>query len=77
MLAGMIARPRATSLRTNSGSHVLADRDEAHLLGDEAAPRVVHLREVAVAARMRASIHGCAASAGRGVRSWPCGPVVS
>ena len=33
------------------GRHVLAHGDEAHLLGELAAPRVVHLREVAVAAR--------------------------
>jgi hypothetical protein len=33
------------------GRHVLADGDEAHLFGDLAAPRVVHLREVPVAAR--------------------------
>ena len=40
--------------------HVLADGDEAHLLGDLAAPRVVHLREVAVAARDRALDPGLA-----------------
>ena len=76
MLFGMIARPRATSSRTNSGVmtagiaapklwpgmltghalrkrprhllalQVLADRDEFHLRRDDAAPRVVHLRDV-------------------------------
>ena len=77
MLAGMIARPRATSSRTNSGVidcresprrssgprcwrvhdrrqraqhlvalQVLADRDELHLGRDDAAARVVHLRDV-------------------------------
>ena len=35
MLAGMIARPRATSSRTNSGVDALAERDEPHLLGDD------------------------------------------
>ena len=75
MLAGMIARPRATSSRTNSGvmtcgscapndwpamlaQHcrrlpveplVLADRDELHLRRDDAAPRVMHLRDVRAA----------------------------
>ena len=51
MLAGMIARPRATSSRTNSGATLLADRDELHLLGDHALPRVVHLRDVAAPAQ--------------------------
>ena len=87
MLAGMMARPRATSSRTNSGvisrpgmrgaerlaavlaadqlghlragraggaqrlevllpPDVLADRDELHLRRDDAAARVVHLRDV-------------------------------
>ena len=79
MLAGMMARPRATSSRTNSGViasgiaapkdspgcwrrisiapacraqlsvlalQVLADRDELHLRRDDAAARVVHLRDV-------------------------------
>ena len=86
MFAGMIARPRATSSRTNSGrdsarerraerlarvlprqelgqlqagraaraqafdvlapAQVLADRDELHLRRDDAAARVVHLRDV-------------------------------
>ena len=32
MLAGMMARPRATSERTNSGSEPFADGDELHLL---------------------------------------------
>ena len=84
MLAGMIARPRATSSRTNSGVmtsgiaapklwpgccararspgsarqhllalQVLADRDELHLRRDDAAARVVHLRDVG--ARLRAA----------------------
>ena len=43
MFAGMIARPRATSSRTNSGVDALAQRAEAHLLGDLAAAGVVHL----------------------------------
>ena len=72
MFAGMIARPRATSSRTNSGvisfgrlraevharvlalqhlgkllgTLVFADGDELHLGRDDAAPRVVHLRDV-------------------------------
>ena len=82
MLAGMIARPRATSSRTNSGvmifgmrapiglpaqallargvaqvlGHpfapaVLAQRDELHLGRDDAAARVVHLRDVGARSR--------------------------
>ena len=87
MFAGMMARPRATSSRTNSGvisrrdgraerlaamlaadqlgqlragragraqavevflpTHVLADRDVLHLGRDDAAARIVHLRDVA------------------------------
>ena len=83
MFAGMIARPRATSSRTNSGviiggnrraerlagmlarhrcgergqhglaTQVLADRDELHLRRDDAAARVVHLRDGA--SRLRAA----------------------
>ena len=43
MFAGMIARPRATSARTNSASNPSRDRDELHLRGDDAAARVVQL----------------------------------
>ena len=35
MFDGMIARPRATSSRTNSGVDVLADGDELHLRRDD------------------------------------------
>ena len=38
-LAGMIARPRATSSRTNSGAHALAERDELHLRRDRSPRR--------------------------------------
>ena len=51
MFAGMIARPRATSSRTNSGRQPLADRDELHLRRDLALARVVHLRDVAAPAQ--------------------------
>ena len=34
MFAGMMARPRATSARTNSGVHALAEGDELHLRRD-------------------------------------------
>ena len=44
MLAGMIARPRATSDRTNSAVEPFADRDELHLRRDDARARVVQLR---------------------------------
>ena len=90
MLFGMIARPRATSSRTNSGvivagsrrrssapraggaalsgssrerlvaQLVLADRDELHLGRDDAAARVMHLRDVA-----RRLSRGAAGGAGR------------
>ena len=53
MFAGMIARPRATSDRTNSGVDPFANRDELHLRRDHAVPRVVHLRDRAVAAQRR------------------------
>ena len=46
MFDGMIARPRATSSRTNCRLDALADRDELHLRRDLTAPRVVHLRHV-------------------------------
>ena len=42
-LAGMMARPRATSSRTNSAVDALAQGDELHLRRDLAAPGVVHL----------------------------------
>ena len=54
MLAGMIARPRATSSRTNSGRQPFADRDELHLGRDLALARVVELRDARTA-------RGCAA----------------
>ena len=60
MFAGMIARPRGDLVAHELGRHVLADRAEPHLLGDVAAPRVVHLAEVRRRrARLRRSIHGC------------------
>ncbi len=76
MLAGMMARPRATSSRTNSGVHALAQRDEAHLLGDIAAARVVHLGAVAVSPRGEAALDPRLAqlAAGRAATSRPCGP---
>jgi hypothetical protein len=55
MFAGRIARPRAISLRTNSG-RPLARGGEGHLLGHDPAPRVVHLRAVAVVARIREAL---------------------
>ena len=65
-LAGMMARPRATSSRTNSGVDALAQRDEPHLLGDLALARVVHLAEVACRRAPRAGrSRAGAASAGR------------
>ena len=48
-LAGMIIRPRATSLRTSSGVELLPRRDVRHLLGDDALAGVVHLRDVRLA----------------------------
>ncbi len=44
MLAGMMARPRATSSRTNSGGEPFARGDELHLGRDLAAARVRELR---------------------------------
>ena len=61
-LAGMIARPRATSSRTNSGVDALAQRDELHLRRHLALARVVHLRDVAASA---AAEHLAAAASGR------------
>ena len=46
MLAGMTARPRATSRTHEFRFAVLADRDELHLFRDDALARVVHLRHV-------------------------------
>ena len=50
MLAGMIARPRATSSRTNSAGRPFAHRDELHLGRDLALARVVQLRHARVGA---------------------------
>ncbi len=50
-LAGMTIRPRATSLRTSSGSTLLALGDVGHLLGHDALAGVVHLRDVGLALR--------------------------
>ena len=78
MLAGMIARPRGDLAAHELGRDVLAQGDEAHLLGDHAAPRVVHLRYVAVAAAASRSLIHAARRLGK-----PCarvdafGPLVS
>ena len=115
MLLGMMARPRATSSRTNSGvmsfwmlapkrlarmllqqvrladrldALVLADRDELHLRRDDAAARVVHLRDVgagdardaaAGAARKRtaSSCGSCLAARGRTRTTGPASTSVS
>ena len=45
MLAGMIARPRATSSRTNSAGSPSRSGDELHLRRDLALARVVQLRD--------------------------------
>ena len=46
MLAGMIVRPRATSLADQFRGKLLALATYCHLLGDHALAGVVHLREV-------------------------------
>ena len=53
MLAGMIARPRATSERTNSASNPSAESDELHLGRDDAPARVMKLGHVVLAAAAR------------------------
>ena len=53
MLAGMIARPRATSSRTNSAGSPSRMRDEFHLGRDLAAPRVMQLRHRLAGLRSR------------------------
>ena len=50
MLAGMIARPRAISSRTNSVVTPSRSGDETHLRRELALAGVVHLAEVRVAA---------------------------
>ena len=82
MLAGMIARPRATSAAHELGRQAFADRDELHLGRDVAAARVVELRRPPGLARApdrpargdrlgvaaRSSIQSRAAAAGRRAR---------
>ena len=50
MLAGMIARPRATSIRTSSAGTPFAEGDELHLRGDLAAAGVAELGDGGAAA---------------------------
>ena len=76
-LAGMIARPRATSSRTSSGVTPSRMRAEAHLLGDLTAPRVMHLRKVPSPRATRRWIHGVRSLGSPAGGSCPCGPDVS
>jgi hypothetical protein len=79
MLAGMIARPIATSLRTNSGStfsRIAQNRISSVMMPLRAKCICEALPDASIWAR-RASTQA-ARRLGKPARgSWPCGPVVS